>query len=176
MRYQMKGGALYRQGEETPLAKIRGGVCGPEREIICPEGNIVLRTDIHVTESPHRQWGNVHWREYVMYSEPKSLWACARPKYADGEDPSEGGWPICRMPRVNHALVTIENKPYELTMESSRSYCLQDQLGKTLVTVTHRGIAGGWDVDADEEFTPILLCGLFVFCRYLEQENEFLIV
>ena len=42
--------------------------------------------------------------------------------------------------------------------------------------IMHRGLCGGWSIDADEAFSPGILCGLFAFCRYMEHENEFMIV
>ena len=35
---------------------------------------------------------------------------------------------------------------------------------------------GGWLFHDDHGFAPEVLCGIFAFCRYIEQENEFLIV
>ena len=40
----------------------------------------------------------------------------------------------------------------------------------------HRGIAGGWTLEDNCGFSPEMLCGIFIFCRYIEQENEFMIV
>ena len=85
-------------------------------------------------------------------------------------------WPICRMPRVDHAAVTIDGKPYALVMHNSQNYGLNDPSGYTVVQIMHRGLCGGWDIDADEAFSPGILCGLFAFCRYMEHENEFMIV
>lgn len=48
-----------------------------------------------------------------------------------------------------------------------------DENGKIIM---RRGLCGGWLIDAFDDFSPEILCGIFVFCRYVEQENEFLIV
>ena len=40
----------------------------------------------------------------------------------------------------------------------------------------HRGLIGGWTVEDDAGFTPEILCALFTFSRYLEHENEFVVV
>ena len=45
-----------------------------------------------------------------------------------------------------------------------------------LLTDNEKGIAGGWIVEDICGFVPEIICGIFIFCRYIEQENEFLIV
>lgn len=42
--------------------------------------------------------------------------------------------------------------------------------------IVHRGVTGGWDIDAPAAMSAGLVCGLYVFSRYLERENEFLTV
>jgi len=53
---------------------------------------------------------------------------------------------------------------------------LKDAAGYTVVQIIHRGQCWGWNIDADEVFSPGILCGLFAFCRYMEHEDEFIIV
>jgi len=61
-------------------------------------------------------------------------------------------------------------------MHSSRNYALKDSAGYSVVQIVRRGPAGGWDIEAVGELAPEILCGLFAFCGYMEQENESLIV
>ncbi len=39
--------------------------------------------------------------------------------------------------------------------------------------LVHNISGGGWNVEADPVFSPFILMGLFIFCRYLDRENEF---
>lgn len=47
---------------------------------------------------------------------------------------------------------------------------------REVVHILHRGIMGGWTIEDETGLLPKNLCGLFVFCRYLERENEFMTV
>jgi hypothetical protein len=92
------------------------------------------------------------------------------------DDPDVVGWPVCRMPKVDRADITIDGTDYLILMYDSRNYGMQNNEGKEILHIQHNGIAGGWTIKCDHDFAPEVLCGLFVFCRYIEQENEFLIV
>lgn len=65
---------------------------------------------------------------------------------------------------------------YRLNMWNSQNYCLGKSAGEEAVRIFHRGLAGGWDIEAADEICPEIICGIFIFCRYIEQENEFPIV
>ena len=80
------------------------------------------------------------------------------------------------MPRVDHARLRWEAREYLLIMQNSRTYGLLSMNGKKLVQIEHQGVTGGWQVETWKDFAPPFLCGLFVFCRYLERENELMIV
>ena len=115
-------------------------------------------------------------REYILTGNGKQIICSARPGYADGDDPNIVGWPICRMPRVDHASIVMNGEEYLLTMHNSQNYSLKDTNHTEVLRIMHKGIAGGWDVEDICDITPEIICGIFVFCRYIEQENEFLIV
>ena len=61
-------------------------------------------------------------------------------------------------------------------MENVQNYVLTDAQGRCAVRIIHRGMSGGWKLDVSQPLSPSLLCGLFIFCRYLEKENEFVVV
>ncbi|MBE6951540.1 MAG: hypothetical protein E7451_09425 [Ruminococcaceae bacterium] len=65
---------------------------------------------------------------------------------------------------------------YELTMHNTQSYSMRNQTGCVILQILHRGLTGGWQLRDDHGFAPEILCGIFAFCRYIEQENEWLIV
>ena len=72
------------------------------------------------------------------------------------------------MPRVDHANIVVNGEEYLLTMHNSQNYSLLNTCNSEVLRIMHKGIAGGWIVED--------ICGIFIFCRYIEQENEFLIV
>ena len=119
---------------------------------------------------------NVHSHIYVMLDAKNREMAVACPDYASGEDPAVVGWPICRMPKVDHASVVMNGASYLLRMMNSQNYQLRDENGQIVVQIIRRSLAGGWSIDAPDRFSPFILCGIFAFCRYLEQENELFIV
>ena len=88
----------------------------------------------------------------------------------------ETGWPVCRMPRVDHADLQFDGADYQLRMDNEQNYSLADAQGRTCVQIMHRGMVGGWKVWTWRSMPAAFLCGLFVFCRYLEKENEFIVV
>ena len=170
MQYQMKAGVLY-QGDQVPCAKIKGRMCGPEKLVLTPEGEPLLRTEIRELDPPRAHAGDVRGRQYVMYSPEDSEYATACPGYAPGEPPREDTWPVFRMPQTDHAMLRYAGGEYRLDMINAQRYALLDGAGKQIASVLHRGLTGGWRILAPEYFSPAFLCGLFIFCRYLEQEN-----
>ena len=102
--------------------------------------------------------------------------AAAYPEYDPEEAPETAGWPLCRMPRVSTARVVSGSLEYTLHMQNSQNYYLEDKAGNCIMQIMHRGIMSGWDIVDMQNMEPEMLCGLFVFSRYIEQENEFMIV
>lgn len=177
MVYMLKAGVLYAgPGVERPLVSIRGKLCGPRRQIVGPDDKLLLSTDIRWLDTQPRETGDLRYKEYIMYTAEGRAYAVARPGYAGGEDPAETGWPICRMPRSDHALLTVDGQRYTLVMESVQHYRLMDDGGRCAVQIAHLGVAGGWKLELDAALSAPFLCGLFIFCRYLEKENEFAVV
>ena len=70
----------------------------------------------------------------------------------------------------------IEEQEYDLTMHNAQNYSMKDQAGYVILQIMHRGLMGGWLLHDDHGFAPEVLCGIFTFCIYIEQENEFLVV
>lgn len=65
---------------------------------------------------------------------------------------------------------------YLLVMQNDQNYLLSDKYSKAVIQIFHRRLVGGWDIEVMNDFAPEIICGIFVFCRYVEQENEFSIV
>ena len=176
MDYELKAGVLCRQEGGPPLARIKTGLCGPARQILGPDGTLLLRTEIRHLDGPPGQGGDVRYTKYVMCREDGREYASGAPRYAERDDPERVGWPICRMPRTDHALIALGAVQYILRMETSREYSMEDSAGRRVLRIVHRGATGGWRLEAEQTFPACFLCGLFIFCRYLESENQFLSV
>ena len=156
MKYTIKAGVLYKNESQLALARIKSALLGPQRKILSIAGELLLTADVRYLDESKASSGDVRNWEYLLTDNDNQLVGSARPGYADGDDPDVVGWPICRMPGVDHANIVVNGEEYLLTM--------------------HKGIAGGWIVEDICGFVPEIICGIFIFCRYIEQENEFLIV
>lgn len=174
MKYTMKAGAL--SANEKILARLKGGPAAQEKKVFLSNGAFALRTCIRNLAAPHGKENDIRFRQYVMFDAAGKQCGVARPGYAKDDDPAIVGWPICRMPSVNRTLVSLHGERYQLTMQSIQNYVLTAQSGRAVVQILHKGLAGGWSIEADDKFPPEIICGIFLFCRYIEQENEFNIV
>lgn len=173
MNYIMRSGCLSKEQSCEVMAKIKSTITGPVKKILLSDAE--YHTDIRRLNPPPERSGDVRFREYI-FADQKDTWMTGRPYYADGEDPAIAGWPVCRLPRVDHALIRIGEQEYDLTMHNSQNYSMKDRSGYVILQIMHRGLMGGWQFHDDHGFAPEVLCGIFAFCRYIEQENEFLIV
>lgn len=173
MNYIMKSGCLSGEQSGEIIAKIKSTLTGPVKKIARAESEYY--TDIRRLRPPRERSGDLRFREYV-FGEQSSIKMIGRPGYADGEDPLVAGWPVCRMPRADRIRIILGSEEFALTMHNSQNYSLRDKTGYVVLQIIHRGLNGGWLFHDDHGFSPEILCGIFVFCRYLEQENELMIV
>ena len=176
MQYTIKAGTLYKNESQLALARIKSALIGPQRKIFSIAGELLSMADVRYLDESKASSGDVRNREYILTDNGKQLICSARPGYADGDDPHVVGWPICRMPRVDHANIVVNGEEYLLTMHNSQNYSLTNNRNSEVLRIMHKGIAGGWTVEDICGFAPEIICGIFIFCRYIEQENEFLIV
>lgn len=173
MKYIMKAGTLY--FNNIVSARIEGSFTGSEKKIYSANGSLIMHTDVANLEVPPNETVNVCYRQYILFDSSGNKCAVANPDYAKGDAPTVV-WPLCRMPRVDHAKVVFDKNEYLLVMQNNQNYLLSDKSGKSVMQIFHRGIAGGWNIEAMDDFAPEIICGIFVFCKYIEQENEFSIV
>ncbi len=174
MEYLMKAGVLY--SGEKPAAYLKGDFCGPEKRIFQEDGKELFRAWIQYRKKEGKSAGDIRNKQYILTDAEGHRIASAAPGYAEGEDPDTLGWPVYRLPQADHADLTLEKTSYRMIMENSQNYVVTELSGKEVIRILHNGIAGGWRFRAASCFTPALLCGIFVFCRYLEQENDFSVV
>ena len=176
MQYTIKAGVLYKHEPQCALARIKSALIGPQRKIFSIAGELLSTADVRYLDESKASSGDVRNREYILTNNGNQRICSARPGYADGDDPNVVGWPICRMPRVDHANIVVNGEEYLLTMHNSQNYSLTNNGNSEVLRTMHKGIAGGWTVEDICGFAPEIICGIFIFCRYIEQENEFLIV
>ena len=176
MRYTLKSGVLYESNSVNILAKIKSSVIGSEKKIYSAVDKLMLKASIHYLNKSTTNNSDISNREYLLIDCENVIVCTAYPQYAEDEDPTVMGWPICRLPRVNHASINLNEEKYVLTMQNNQNYVLTDINNFEILRVMHNGIGGGWTLDDSYGFSHEILCGIFIFCRYIEQENEFLIV
>lgn len=172
MIYTLRRGALCRGQEGEVLCRIRRSL-SEEKQIEDAAGCFCL--DIRRIQSCQKN-GDVRFHRYVMLDANGEELVSASPDYAKGEEPECNGWPLSRMPRVDRATMRWREQRYHMRICAHGICVIADCFGKEAVRFEHRGIMGGWNVSARTAFPPSLLCGLFVFFRYLEKENEMILI
>lgn len=176
MEYTVHTGSMYQESSSVPIARMKSSMLGQNKKIYLQDDVVVLQADIEIVDDINIQNGSIHNRRYVLTNQDDQRIAEAKPEYAEGEDPDENGWSIYRLPKVNRAYLVVKSKSFTLIMHNDQNYSIQDEKGNCILKVAHKGVIGGWTIQDDFGFTPEVLFGLFIFCRYLEKENEFLVV
>ena len=124
MKYTIKAGVLYKNESQLALVRIKSVLLGPQRKILSIAGELLLTADARYLDESKASSGDVRNREYLLTDNENQLVGSARPGYVDGDDPNVVGWPICRMPRVDHANIVVNGEEYLLTMHNSQNYSL----------------------------------------------------
>lgn len=175
MTYLLKSGILYTDCG-VPKARMKHELVGKGKAIFHADGTPAMKTEIRYLGVPDLAPGDVRNREYLLLDPEGTAVAAARPTYAPEEDPLLTGWPLSHIPRIDRAQVLLGGSAYTLFMVCGQRYLMNDNRGRCVLEITHRGLSGGWSIDTEDCFCAGILCGIFAFCRYLEQENEFSIV
>ena len=131
MNYRLLSGVLYGGKDGAPLAKIRSSVCGPEKEITAADGKPLYTSEIRLLEAPAGRSGEVNYHKYALNAADGSCIE-ASPAYAPDFDPEADGWPLCRTPRADRAMLAL----------GSALYKLHKFLGYTPVGINHLGDYG----------------------------------
>ena len=171
MKYRLMGGSLYAEGNRTPAAVLKYDMFSNEKRIYDQSGALAYKADI-INEGS----GSVKQKKYVLRNLSGVPVITACPGYAEDEDPDIYGWPVARLPRTDHAKLTYKGENYTLIMQNSQYYVMNDDTERPVVSVIHRGIGGGWNIESSRSFSPEILLAVFVFCRNIESENELIIV
>ena len=147
MNYRLLSGILYNVKDSKPLAKIRGSVSGPEKEITAADGSPLYTSEIKLLDAPAGHSGEVNYHKYALNAADGSC-IKASPAYNPDFDPAADGWPLCRLPRTDRAMLALGSALYTLIMQNTQNYVLQNAAGAVVARIVHRGVTGGWDIDA----------------------------
>ena len=193
MKYIMKSRILYRlapekatvkdtvfrenetgaaKAEPEKIAYIKSRSCDPKKEIVTGEGHRFYMEGIDTRDASEQFLQRI----YRLSDPHGSILMSGRPLYSDDDNPNIYGWPVCRMPKADRLQLQLNCETLMLHMKNNQYYQLLDNAGNTVYTMIHKGITGGWDLETFREFSPEILCGLFLFCNYLGKENEFITV
>lgn len=173
MNYYIKSGVLYASDDNTVKARIKSAFSTLSSMITLPGSNDTYKTTVS-SRNPESE--DVRNLTYLMTDALEQPLMVAAPDYAPDSLPLSSPAPLHRIPRVDHAAVSMNGEKYALTMQDSAHYTFKNARDKALMTLSHRGMSGGWNISADSSLSPAVLCGLYNFCRYIEQENEFFVV
>ncbi len=178
MQYLIKAGVLYDETGRQMLAKTEATIGSPVRKIISHTGEAAMQTDIRFLDPASPQKGDVRNKEYLLEDAAGRVIASGRPGYAKEDDPDAAGWPINRLPKADHADLLLDGTPYLLSAHDGRNYSLYDGTGFEVLTLRQAGAVKGWQLSCADApcFSPEILCGIYTFCKYLKEENEFPIV
>lgn len=162
MKYLIKAGSLYQIDNGRPgtkLACLKSPYFPVKKTILSPDGRIRLFAEI-------RPNGN---REpmYILSDSLNQIILSGSPGHSKNLT-------ILSEPHLNQIKITLEHRMYNLFMKNSQECLMMDENSWVAARLTHRGTGGGWLLEADPSFSPYILMGLFIFCRYLDKENEFL--
>ena len=153
---------LDNERPSTKLACLKMPYYPTRKTILSPDGRIKLYADIKTCE------GGEHSRQqiYVLSDALNQTILSGSLVYPENLS-------LLNDRPVNQIMFTMDHKIYHLFMRSSQEYCIMDEDSWVAARLSHSIKGGGWYVEADPVFSPFILMGLFIFCRYLDRENEF---
>ncbi len=171
--FYIKSGTLYDKTTDKACASIRNISLGPDKKILSSDGKTEMR--VMIENSDPEDPDDLNGRRYQLKNSQGDIVMSGHPRYSEEEDFETGAYAINRLPKVDHCDVHIK-EDYDLIMHNCQNYSLFDRKGKEVLRIMHKGIAGGWDIEEEEAFSFEEILGLFMFSRYIEKENEYMII
>lgn len=172
MNYYIHFGKLYAVDHAQPgpcLCHLKAPFYSLTKEIVSPDGKPILKSEI-VQENKS---GKTDSRRYLLKDDRDEIIAKGSLQFADLADP----WPISHAPRIDRVSISLLGQNYLLKMLNSQNFILSDQKSDNKkMEIIHDGINGGWNISAASDFAAYIVMGIFLFCRYLDKENEFVVV
>lgn len=172
----LKFGILFTPDGTERCAQIKSTILGARKKIFVFGNHTHYETSIRIMDIPAHQSGDVRCRIYTLKTNAGDVLMTASPNYSYGYDPDVDGWPICHAPQVDHAYVEIKGRTHLLTMHNRRNYTLATENGTIWARIYKNTFSVKWTISISNRLSPELICGLYIFCRYLERENEFIVI
>lgn len=177
MKYIIKSGSLYEVNQNhmgKKLVSLKSPFYTVKKTLLSSEGRPCLFTDIKQSDILK---GNQK-KTYMLLDENGHAVLTGFPGYAASSCLSGAAQSLSHAPRMDHIEITVEPDKTALTlaMLNSQNYRLTDSENRMAAEIFHNGIAGGWTIETEKDFSPFILMGLYIFSRYLDKENEFLVV
>lgn len=168
MKYLIRAGELFsiENGKASlSLASIQSPFYSVRHTILSAEGQTVFFTDIRTDSRGGGKAGN----QYLITDLQRHIVLSGKPECSADGIPGH-------VPRVDRVQLKMNQSVGSLRMLNSQNYCLEDAHGQRAVEIIHNGIDGGWTLEADASVSPALLLGIFIFSRYLDKENKFVVI
>ena len=165
MKYSMRSNVLFDE-KNNRLAYIHASASYLKSKIRSADGEIIsaeFRMNSSYDARDH---------EYVVFDRASNVLAAAKPQYSDSDDPMLHGWPLNRAPLVDGLNITLNGNDFELTRIGYPKYEIRDASGKLVLGLGYSPLMKTWSVSGTNCFSPLLICGIICFCKYLEFENE----
>lgn len=159
MRYTLKSGILFTENQQ-PVARISTESIGSVRTIALAQTGAVFCTRIQNHALGTEKSAAAQFHEYLLEDDSGKILLRAQPVFLPKAAPS----------RIDHAQLHLYGAAFRLVMADRQHYYLEDSSGRRPWQLVHRGLVGGWCMDTRLPCSAQILCGLFLFCRYLEQE------
>lgn len=177
MKYLIQAGNLYEINQNQigkKLVSLKSPFYTVKKTLLSSEGRPCFFTDM---KQPGLPKSNLK-KAYVLLDEKARAILTGFPGYAVSSDSSNTAQPLSHVPRMDHVAIIVEPEKAALTlaMLNSQNYRLTDSKNQAAADIYHNGIAGGWTIETGKDFSPFILMGLYIFSRYLDKENEFLVV
>ncbi len=174
MKYLVRSGNLYNWQDGQPASRL-AYLSSPfynTKKSILEAGGAELSADIKTEKSGLKTLGH----NYILCDKQGNTIAEGTPEYSEEDDPNRFGWPISHAPHVDHVKIFWNGDVYRLNMLNSQNYRMVNFKNETILEIIHHGLGGGWMIETKQAVPSGILLGFFLFCRYLEQENEFIVV
>lgn len=81
-----------------------------------------------------------------------------------------------RTPEIDNLSLKVNENSYEIVRIGYPKYEIRDSLGDSVLELRYSLIARQWSVYTDNHFTAPIICGIILFCQYLEFENDVIVL
>lgn len=169
MKYVMRSNTLFDE-KNNKRAYIHASA-SYLKSVIRSENGEIINAELRMNSSY-----DAHKHEYVMTDNESNVIASARPRYSKDEDPDQNGWPLNRAPLVDEASLTIRGGIYKIIRVGYPKYEIRDSAGRLMLGTAYSPLMKNWNIYASKSLSPEIICAIVIFCKYLEFENDAVIL